>query len=131
VSLYAVDSGRNGVEMGSLLMKHENNAGSAIQWGFPIPGRDLAFTLFTGTEGSIEINNNRFFIYSNKKVKEGTFSDHMLREVNSFIDDWKFLFKKIDNEDIKEEDDDDMLKILKISISAQRSAISGKKISIK
>jgi predicted dehydrogenase len=131
VSLYAVDSGREGIAMGSLLMKHENNAGSAIQWGFPIPGRDLAFTLFTGTRGSIEINNNQYLIYSNEKVKEGMFPDNMVREVNPFIDDWKFLFKKIDSKEIKEEDDADMLKVLKISIYAQRSATSGREISIK
>ena len=130
-SLYAVDSGRDRIAMGSLLMKHENNASSAIQWGFPIPGRDLAFTLFTGTEGSVEINNNQYLICSNKKTMEGVFPDNMLREVNSFIGDWKFLFKKIDNKKIKEEDDADMLKVLKTSIYAQRSARSGKAISIK
>jgi|GEM_PF-6288383 len=129
VSLFAVYSGRDGMAMGSLLMKHQYGAGSAIQWGYPVPGRNMALTLVTGTEGSLEINNERYLIHTNKKVKEGVFPPKMLREVNSFVHDWEFLFSKIDDKKIQEEDDLDMLKVLKISLCAQSSASTGKEIS--
>jgi predicted dehydrogenase len=130
VSVFSVDSSKNGIVMGSVLMKHENNASSVIQWGFPIPGRNFTQTIFSGTNGLIEINNNKYFIFSKEKVTEGIFSDKTLEETSSFVEDWKFLLKKIDSKKDMEKDNEDMLKVLKISISAQKSADLGRSIFI-
>lgn len=131
ISIFAVDSSRNNIAMSTVIMKHENDSSSVIQWGFPIPGRNFALAILTGTIGSIRIINNEYLIYSNKGNKEGVFTDDLTREINSFVEDWKFLLDKLDGRENLDEDNSDMLKSLKVAMCAQKSAIEGKTVLIK
>ena len=121
ISVYAADSSNKNYGAGSVLMKHENNASTIVQWGLPIPGKPFNIMIVTGSNGSVEINDNKYLISTLELTKSG-----VLKEKDTFFIDSKLLLDKIDGIVDTTASNIDMLRNLKISLLAEKSSKDGK-----
>ncbi len=125
-SIYAVDSSTPEVAAGTILMKHDNGSSSSIQWGMPILGKTYNFTLISGSDGSIEIDGEEYHIHTSGESRKGKF-----KGIDPFYEDCRSIIKELDGKKDFKKENIDMLKTLKVSISAERSSIENKVIDIK
>ena len=63
-SVCAFDTSDKDIAAASVILNHENKASSTIQWGMPIYGKAFNTTLVSGSNGSIEVDCERFLVHS-------------------------------------------------------------------
>ena len=125
-SIYAVDSSTPKVAAGTILMKHVGGSSSSIQWGMPIHGKTYNLTLISGSDGSIEIDGEEYYVHTSGDSIKGKF-----RGIDPFYEDCTTIIEELDGEKDFKEENLDMLNTLKIAMSAERSSIENKAINIK
>ncbi|MCK5570438.1 MAG: Gfo/Idh/MocA family oxidoreductase [Spirochaetes bacterium] len=124
-SVCAFDTSDKDIAAASVILSHENKATSAIQWSMPIYGKAFDTTLVSGSNGSIEVDCERFLVHTAEIKKEGR-----LTPVNTFIEDLRSLLNELDGKKDINKENWDMLRNLKVAVCAGESAVRGKEIKI-
>ncbi len=124
-SVCAFDTSDKDIAAASVILNHENKASSTIQWGMPIYGKAFNTTLVSGSNGSIEVDCERFLVHTAEIKKEGK-----LTPVNTFIEDLRSLLDELDGKKDINKENRDMLRNLRVAVCAGESAARGKEIKI-
>lgn len=125
LSVAAFDSTAAGVSAGSVLMRHRDGAGTSIQWGMPMQGQPFNKTIVSGSEGSVEVESGRFVLQTGSRREEGT-----LAAVDTFVEDLKALVEELDGRRDARAERADMLRNLRVAMTAERAAASGRVLKV-
>lgn len=121
----SIDTTTSSVSSGSVLLGHINNASSVVQWGLGIEGKNFNLFIATGSKGSIMVEDEKFELKTAEIKDSG-----VLQYIDTFFEDSKLLFDKLDGKINIDNENTDMLKNLKISFLAQKAAIEKKCLKV-
>jgi predicted dehydrogenase len=130
-SVSGVDSSLSSIAAASVLLKHEDGASSVVQWGMPLKGKIINITIVSGSTGSIVIDSGNYSIETSDYKEDGQLGETMAAIMNTFKEDFKSLFDELDGKKDMKQENKDMLKVLKVSILADKAAKERKVIEIK
>ena len=124
-SVCAYDTSEGDVMAASVLLEHENNASSMIQWAVSLPGKVFNTTIVSGSNGSIVVDGESYLVHTAEIKKQGK-----LKPVNSFIEDLRSFLDETDGKKDNREGNRDVLRSLKVALCAEESVSRGKMVKI-
>jgi predicted dehydrogenase len=92
----------------------------------PLLGKFFSTHIVGGSEGSIEIDGNRYTVQRGTDVETGT-----LEPLNTFVEDLKGMLEELDGVRSAEEEQDDMLMNLRIAMLADQAAAEKRVIDVR